>query len=1053
MKTIKTTLLHYQKGTSNKVYNVYLIEVSSSEYLVNFEYGRFGSTLRDGTKTSSPVGLERAQKLFDSLVVSKMNKDYVVKQGYDATKKEEKKERNVLSSDEYKALLVERLSRAGEVESEESTTTRASNGVTGFRALHSSRETVTTVSTSFKTLDNYNVSRLIYKAGTLKLEESKQYILDLYNQDVESSNAFYYAVTWALGRFRDSSLRPSIESLRDKLDDGSKYIVEEALFLLKEDLETRQIKELTFSMPFKTALKNRDLENFRTQVKLLDEMISSTYLRYKNVDSWYEEDKKRVKDELMPLLQSADELYLKLYMYASVDEFMHEALSSVITYLPLTEFNFSLFRRLYKMADMRDDHKVLAQLISKIESKKMACYEIYEWNADNKRSLGCSRQYFKKRSLRHLEHLSTHNEDAYIEFAKNVLLSVNGYEKEFAAFTTEYYDDNWNMKTKKYDAYASHLTFMKILYGAGQRYMLAPSKKVWETANKNIKDEIRPELHKELWDKNVETVVEILANSKVLLVQTFAFNILKDNPEALKNIALEMLLQMMNLAHDEARKLFFEVLKEQYAKTEDTRIIKACLFSEDEEINAFAIEKISTNLDFLLEENIMVEIIEKCNVACMDQIFTLVPKLENKRVIVDDIVSKILRDTFPFKPVEVQRMYKLLRYSTEVINVEDITKLMAEDELNERHLFAVRIIRLKALVHLELPLALKEKIAKYEHPEMLATTIYLLGQLEPSELMAAHEMLVTFLYHEEKAVHKEARAIIEKLAMDKESGKVLLRAIVEKSFVSASDEVAKNVTMTVKSMKRSYGAIEPDQLYRMLIAKSKLAVALGSLILAAYKATDFSVVQWARMAKNPNKKVRVWAYDAYMDNVKLVKEAMPKSLMIFDSAWEDTRVFASGYFENFEMSTDDIVVVADSNYADVQAFAKKMIGLGDYDTEVLLSKLSQHPALTIQKFVTDLMLGEMSDDQLLKMERFFNTLLHSVNQNRVAKTRTMQLLKKRLENPEIAEMVGRLASHHSATMVWSDKELYVEMMAYIAEKYPEIALPLKMLEVEKREVV
>jgi len=100
MKTIKQTLLHYQKGTSNKVYNVYLVQISSSEYLVNFEYGRFGSTLREGSKTSSPVTIERAEKLFDSLVVSKINKDYVVKQGYDSQKKEEKKERSSCSLDE-----------------------------------------------------------------------------------------------------------------------------------------------------------------------------------------------------------------------------------------------------------------------------------------------------------------------------------------------------------------------------------------------------------------------------------------------------------------------------------------------------------------------------------------------------------------------------------------------------------------------------------------------------------------------------------------------------------------------------------------------------------------------------------------------------------------------------------------------------------------------------------------------------------------------------------------------------------------------------------------
>jgi len=95
----------------------------------------------------------------------------------------------------------------------------------------------------------------------------------------------------------------------------------------------------------------------------------------------------------------------------------------------------------------------------------------------------------------------------------------------------------------------------------------------------------------------------------------------------------------------------------------------------------------------------------------------------------------------------------------------------------------------------------------------------------------------------------------------------------------------------------------------------------------------------------------------------------------------------------------------------------------------------------------------MSDVQLLKMERFFNTLLHSVNQNRVAKNRVMMLLKKRLENRFVAEMVARLASHHSVSMVWADKEVYVEIMSYIAENYKEIELPLDMVEVEKREVV
>ena len=198
MKKIKETLLHYQKGTSNKVYNVYLVEISPSEYLVNFEYGRYGATLREGTKTSSPVPLERAEKLFDSLVVSKMNKEYTVQKGYDATKKEEKKERKALSALEYQELIVSRLKKAQEE--------------------------------SLRTVDNYEVSRLIYRAGELKIEEAKAHIMALYEMRVDSSNAFYYSVAWALGRFRDASLRNTIESIGEKLSESSRYIVSEALF-------------------------------------------------------------------------------------------------------------------------------------------------------------------------------------------------------------------------------------------------------------------------------------------------------------------------------------------------------------------------------------------------------------------------------------------------------------------------------------------------------------------------------------------------------------------------------------------------------------------------------------------------------------------------------------------------------------------------------------------------------------------------------------------------------------------------------------------------------
>ncbi len=1054
MKLIKKTLLHYQKGTSNKVYNVYLIEISSEAYLVNFEYGRFGGNLKEGTKTKEPVDLAKAQKLYDSLVVSKMNKEYQVKEGFDSAKQEEKKEREVLTAEAYAALIVERLSRVGETQTTKKTTQSRANGATGFRALHASLVSTTTETTTLQKVDNYEVSRLIYRAGELKIAKAKALIVKIYEMNSDEDNAFYYSVTWALGRYRDPALRPIIESLREKLDKSSKYIVEEALFMLNEEQERQHIRALSFAMPYATSLAVNNHDAFVDQVKRLSEMIEQGYQTYKDADDWYDNEKTRAKQALMPLLGQADELYLKLYIWGVVDSNHYDAFLSIVPLLPVTAFNFSLYRRLYKMAEMREDQAVLGALVTLIESKKMGCYETYDYNSSEyRRSVGCSKVYFKKRSLRYVNDLSHYNPEGYIRFAKSVLLSVNHFPNAFEAFEVGHYDDNWNWKTKNYDTFATHLTFMKILYGAGKRYMIEPSKKQWEIANKSIKNEHRPELHPELWDAHIDEVVEILAESRVLEVQTFAFNVLKENPDALKNVPLEQLLQMMNLQHQEARELFFEILKEQYAKSQDPRIIKACLFSDDPKIANFALEIFSQNPEMLLMDGLIIEAIRESSEKSFDALVSLLPRGEASHIVVQESIALLMNLPLPLEANIGARVLKILIQLSQEMRSEDIVKLMSEAGFNERHKLGAYLIRTQGFEHLEIPLALKEKIAQSPDPEMLATTIYLLGKLSDEELMNASDMLISFLYHPELAVHQEAGKIIARLGQAVSNGNQLLQAIVERSFASASDEVAENIEQSVKALEKSYATIAPDQLYRMLIAKSKLAVRLGGLILTHYQATDFSVLQWARLAKNPNKTVRVWAYDAYMNNESLVKEAMPKSLMIFDTIWEDTRAFASGYFEGFELSSDEIVVVADSNYPDVQRFAKQMIERGEYDREVILTKLSQHPAVTIQKFVTDLMLAEMSDAQLLKMERFFNTLLHAVNQNRVAKTRVMKLLKARLENREIAEMVARLASHHSATMVWADKTLFVEIMSQIAEVYADIALPLVEEEIEVREVV
>jgi len=67
--------LYYREGTSDKVYQCQ-IEPAGERFVVNYAYGRRGSTLNTGTKTNVPVDYDSAKRIFDKLVKEKKAKGY-----------------------------------------------------------------------------------------------------------------------------------------------------------------------------------------------------------------------------------------------------------------------------------------------------------------------------------------------------------------------------------------------------------------------------------------------------------------------------------------------------------------------------------------------------------------------------------------------------------------------------------------------------------------------------------------------------------------------------------------------------------------------------------------------------------------------------------------------------------------------------------------------------------------------------------------------------------------------------------------------------------------
>jgi bifunctional non-homologous end joining protein LigD len=72
---LQNITLYYREGSSDKVYQCQ-IEPAGERFVVNFAYGRRGSTLNTGTKTNVPVDYDNAKRIFDKLIKEKQAKGY-----------------------------------------------------------------------------------------------------------------------------------------------------------------------------------------------------------------------------------------------------------------------------------------------------------------------------------------------------------------------------------------------------------------------------------------------------------------------------------------------------------------------------------------------------------------------------------------------------------------------------------------------------------------------------------------------------------------------------------------------------------------------------------------------------------------------------------------------------------------------------------------------------------------------------------------------------------------------------------------------------------------
>lgn len=198
MKLIRRTTLRFQDGTSDKVYEVDIVEAADDSYLVNFRYGRSGKPLTEGSKTAAPVDSAKAKKVADSLLVSKMNKGYQVLMGYNPVTGE-----TIGASVAAQPTATPRKGKKAQSRDQQI-----------LERLHkfAADDTIT--------IDGYSLSRSVWKAGELRIPElapALQTLLANLPIKAKDDAMTYYSIAWAAGRTRDPAAFAVLQQLQNKI--------------------------------------------------------------------------------------------------------------------------------------------------------------------------------------------------------------------------------------------------------------------------------------------------------------------------------------------------------------------------------------------------------------------------------------------------------------------------------------------------------------------------------------------------------------------------------------------------------------------------------------------------------------------------------------------------------------------------------------------------------------------------------------------------------------------------------------------------------------------
>ncbi len=1003
MKLIKQKVLYFSEGNSDKVYEADLCETQDL-FVVNFRYGRRGANLREGTKTVFPVSYEEAETIFNKLILSKERKGYSEVQGEVTTKKENKEENTI-----QKETILKYLQQAIK-----GTYTR-----------------------------NWKVSRIIARVGVLNIKEATP----LLAQFIKSSDEFeqYNAIS-VLGDFNEAKYTKEILTVfnQNKFDTIVGRIASAYILKFGEAKEIAFLKE--------TVSKYITEEDVKTlAIEFLDEKNKNPMLLY------------------------------YAYVYAYNNETLREEVYKVLNKVPLKVNTFKSIRYIYRSTYLTNDRPFFALLSKRITMSNAGytseypyikgthnwVYAYEEKQKENPRIAfsGKTRSYFNKHSYKKVYHLSLYNQEAYIEYAKEVLSTLND-EKDnaisYVDYGYEYNETTRRYETEKryYPKYHQFLVLMYVLYGNSNRFQHQKNKWFYiENSDENIG---REEILTDVWNEKPQEVLYILANTKSEVAVDFSLKIIEENPSFLETIPEGILTKLLSHYHPKVLEIMVEVLEKKYKTTqpEDTVIIRLLCSKNDKSVTLGLRWLQEYEASCISKETFLSQLLVTNEVKVIDY---LIERYKNevayKTILSIDTISVLFEESsvydFNFL-IQVNHLIGNTLFGTllNATSVQKIRTLAASSSITNK-LFAINLAKQNNTPAYELFKEMYDEYIASDEELLRKAGIEILVHFPDHFLLENKQNMVRYCFSEYPEVRQAVRPTIDKLIkLDSAFKKSLLKQLL--LYITEAESYEGLHENCYEILTQFYGenleALSEKEILELVISKYDFAQKLGTpLFEKRVSMSSLSMDDLVRLAYSDVVSIRVLLHDYFKKNVARLNYELEAALRIFNTHWQDVIDWSCNYFgtqiDAKNWTVDMLLYTCDHVKEQVQSFGRSMVTkhFSDEKGLPLLISLQEHPAKGMQFFVTNYLHKYATDnvEVILQLENYFKTTLFYVNTNRATKTRVYTFLEKEsIKHEEVAVMAVRILTAVLDTKTIVDKDQIIDLLLTISETHPHVEIPL-----------